>query len=307
MRSRPLGLAAKILVSALLVAFLARRWGGDAAFRDAIGRLDVGTFLAAEAVVAGGLLLSALRWRILLAARGVPLGLAKAVRLYFVGYFFNLFLPTTVGGDVVRALGVGGAPLPVVAGTILVERILGFGCLLAVGLAACHGAPHLGIVRPSLWAAALVYAVGLLLLARLPLGWADDPGAPRYLRGLARTARKVRGGGYPPRALAAALVLSLAWQLALVLANGLLSRGLGGVAPLGSLLALVPVIQAVGMIPVSFGGLGVREMGYEFFFRRSGFDPAGAVALAACFLGVTIAVALKGGILYMAFPLRERT
>ena len=307
MRSRPLGVALKLLVSGALVFVLARRWADEAAFRDALGRLEWRSFLAAEAIVAAGLVLSALRWRILLAARGVPLGLARAVRLYFVGYFFNLFLPTTVGGDVVRAVGIAGVPVSVVAGTILVERIVGFGCLLALGLAASHAAAHLAIVRPSLWIAAGVYAVGIVAVARAPLSWGDHPRAGRWLGGLARTARQLRGTGYSASTMAAVIALSAGWQVALVLANSVLSRGLGGVAPVSSLLALVPVIQAVGMIPVSFGGLGVREMGYEFFFRRSGFDPAGAVALAACFLAVTVALALKGGLLYLVFPLRGRS
>jgi uncharacterized membrane protein YbhN (UPF0104 family) len=307
MRSRPLQLAAKILVSGLLVAWLAHRYGGDPSFAAAIGRLDLGSFVEAAAIVAAGLVASAVRWRVLLAARGVAMSLGRAVRLYFIGYFFNLFLPTAVGGDVVRALGVGKpAGLAVVAGTILVERIVGFGCLLAVGLVASHLAPELAIVRPSLWAAGLAFAVGLLVLARAPLQWGQRPGAARWVAGLARTAAQVRGTAVPAGALAATIALSLAWQAALVAANAILSEGLGGVAPVRSLLAFVPVIQAIGMVPISVGGLGVREMGYEFFFRQAGYDGAGAVALAACFLGVTLALALTGGLLYLVSPLRER-
>jgi uncharacterized membrane protein YbhN (UPF0104 family) len=307
MRSRPLALAAKLAVSGALVVFLARRYGGDPGFRAALGRLDPASFLAAEGIVAAGLVLSALRWRVLLAAQGVSLPFGAAVRLYFVGYFFNLFLPTTVGGDVARALGARGiAPLSLVAGVILVERIVGFGCLLAVGLAASYGATVLDVVRPSLWLAAALYAAGVAALVAIPPGWGAKAGTRRWLGGALRAAQQVRAFGFRGGALSAAVALSLGWQVALALANGVLSDGLGGVAPLGSLLALIPVIQAVGMIPVSFGGLGVREMGYEFFFGRSGFDPAGAVALAACFLGVTLAVAVVGGVLYLVFPFRGR-
>ena len=306
MRSKPFTLAAKVLVSAALIVFLARRWGGNPDFRGALARLEWTAFAAAAGVIVVGLVLSAARWRLLLASRGVALGLPAAIRLYFVGYFFNLFLPTAVGGDVVRALGIPGTPVSVVAGTILTERILGFGCLLALGLGASLASPPLAIVRPALGLAAGVYAAGLLVLMRLPLEWSERPRAGRWLAGLARMARQVRGTPVPAATLIVALALSLGWQLALVAANGILSGGLGGVAPWTGLLALVPVIQAVGMLPVSFGGLGVREMGYEYFFRRAGFEPAGAVALAACFLGVTLAVALVGGILYLLFPLRAR-
>ncbi len=304
MRSKPLQVAVKLLVSGTLVAFLARRWGGDPEFREALARLDAAAFAAAVAIVAGGLVLSAMRWRVLLSARGADLPLRRAVRLYFVGYFFNLFLPTSVGGDVVRAVGVKGVPLPVVAGTVLMERILGFGCLLALGLGASLTGPGLAIVRPSLYVAAAVYAAALVALALAPLDRADA-GRPGWRGGLLRTAKQLRGSSYPRAALLRAVLLSLGWQLALVAANGVLSDALGGVAPWGALVALVPVIQAVGMLPVSFGGLGVREAGYAFFFARAGYEGAGAVALAAGFLGVTLAVAIAGGVVYLAFPVRE--
>jgi hypothetical protein len=290
----------------VLIGWLARRYGGDPVFRATLSRLDPASFLLAEAAVAGGLVLSAFRWRILLAAAGVPLGLGRAIRLYLVGYFFNFFLPTTVGGDVARAMGAGkGTPLPVVAGSILVERLVGFGSLLAVGIVASFAVESLAVARRVLLVGAAVFAgaTALLFLVRPPATRRDDPWGS-VLAGLSRTALEVRAYGFRPGALAAAAVLSLGWQAALVAANAALSSALGGVAPVRSLLALVPVVQAVTMIPVSFGGLGVREMGYEFFFREAGLEPGAAVALGVGFLGVTVALALKGGLVYLLVPLR---
>jgi uncharacterized protein (TIRG00374 family) len=303
-----MGLWWKLAVSLVLLGWLARRYGGDPGFRATLARLDAASFLTAEAAVAGGLVLSALRWRILLGAAGVPLGLGRAIRLYLVGYFFNFFLPTTVGGDVVRAMGVGrGTPLPVVAGSIVVERLVGFASLLAIGIVASFAVESLAVARKVLLVAGAVFAVATAVLLFAPVRASRRTGlAGRVLAGLSRTALEVRAYGFRPRSLAVAALLSLGWQAALVASNTVLSQALGGVAPLRSLLTLVPVVQAVTMIPVSFGGLGVREMGYELFFRESGLDPAGAVALGVAFLGVTVALALKGGLAYLVAPLRGR-
>jgi len=147
---------------------------------------------------------------------------------------------------------------------------------------------------------------GASVLFFLPLPEVRREGAlGRVRETLRKTALEVRAWGFHPRALAWGVALSLGWQLALVLSNAILSDALGGVAPLTSLLALVPVVQAISMIPVSFGGLGIREMGYEFFFRSSGHDPAGAVALGVGFLGVAVALAIKGGIAYIVVPIRD--
>ena len=94
-------------------------------------------------------------------------------------------------------------------------------------------------------------------------------------------------------------------KLVLVLVNVVLAQGLGGIAPAGTLGAIVPVVQAVSMIPVSFGGLGVREFGYEFFFRVSGLPAADGVALGVCFLGISMVLALLGGLVYLAAPVRS--
>lgn len=296
----------KILVSAVLVGVLVRRYGGDPEFRQTLSGLDPASFVLAELVLAAGLVVSALRWKLLLRAAGVALPFGAAVRLYFAAFFFNFLLPTSVGGDVVRAVGASRkAPLPVVAGTILVERFLGFGCLLGIGLAASLLVPSLATARGALLAAAGAFAAGGLALALAPLPEARPHGVlGKVAEGLASTAREFRAFGFHPGALAGATALSLVWQGALVLANVLLSDGLGGLAPLRSLLAVVPVVQAVAMIPVSFGGLGLREMGYEFFFASAGLDPAHGVALGACFLGVSVALALKGGLVYLIAPVR---
>jgi hypothetical protein len=213
-----------------------------------------------------------------------------------------------VGGDVVRALGVGrGARVPVVVGSILVERVLGFACLLLIGTAASFAVPGLAAARTALLGASAAFAAFALLVVVAPLPEATGEGrGGRLLKGLVETAREVRGYGFHGAALGAGFLLSAAWQLALVAANGLLADGLGGVVTWASLLAVVPVVQAVAMIPVSFGGLGLREMGYEYFLGRAGFDPSGAVALAACFLAVSVSLALKGGLVYLLAPVRGR-
>lgn len=307
-RRRILGLPIKVIVSLVLVAYLVYRYGGDAEFRHTLAHIAPKSFALAVGMLALGLVLLALRWKVLLEAAGVPLPLRTSIRLVFVGYFFNFFLPTTVGGDVARALGVGSrASLTVVGGSVLVERLLGFACLLAIGVVASFGVPALVITRNALWIATAVFVVGTLVLLFAPLPRTKGEGmVGRVVGGLSGVALQVRAYGFRPAALAVALALSFAWQFALVLVNATLSNGLGGIAPFGSLLALVPAVQAITMIPVSVGGLGVRELGYEYFFRTSGFDPAGAVALAASFLAATIVLALVGGVAYALGPAPER-
>jgi uncharacterized membrane protein YbhN (UPF0104 family) len=291
-------LALKILVSALCLSILVARYGNDPSLRRSFSKLDPSAFLFALLLLGAGLVLSALRWKILLAAAGVQLSLARAAHLYFVGYFFSALLPTSVGGDVLRAWALKGtAPLAVAAGSILVERILGFGCLLLLGLAGSFAAPGAAPARHALSIAAAIYIVGLILVLRGRIPSPKNRFLSRIFAVLERVRREIQSYGLHAKPIA----------LALIAVNLVLSRGMGGTIPLSSLLVLVPVVQALTMIPISLGGLGVREMGYEFFFRSSGFDPAEGVALGLAWLSVSMIFALLGGSLALLRPMpREK-
>ncbi|MBZ0266580.1 flippase-like domain-containing protein, partial [bacterium] len=177
MRSGWGGLLLKLAVSLFLVVWLVRRYGGDQEFRATLSGLHPGAFAAAAGIIGGGLVISALRWKVLLAAAGVPVSLARATRLYFIGYFFNLLLPTTVGGDVVRASGIGrAASLSLVGGSIVIERLLGFGCLLGIGITASLLRSEMAAVRTVLLAAGAAYVVGVVLLATVTLAESGAPG-----------------------------------------------------------------------------------------------------------------------------------
>jgi uncharacterized protein (TIRG00374 family) len=298
-------LAAKIAVSVLCLGILIVRYGNDASLRQSLARLDPRAFFFSLGLLGVGLVLSALRWKILLAAAGVQLRLTRAVHLYFVGYFFNALLPTSVGGDVLRVWALKGtAPLAVAAGSVLVERILGFGCLLLLGLVGSFGAQAAAPARPGLALGVVLYALGLWIVLRGPIPQRAGQGImARGLAALARVRSEIQSYGMHFKAIGCGLLLSFVWQGILIAVNAILSRGMGGTAPIASLLVLVPVVQALTMIPISLGGLGIREMGYEFFFRTWGFNPAEGVALGFAWLGVSMIFALLGGALALVRPL----
>ena len=296
-------------MSAICIGVLGTRYGRDPELRASLSGLDPRAFVLALALLAGGLVLSALRWRLLLASAGVRIGPAKATRLVFVGYFFSALLPTAVGGDFARALALrGSASLAVVGGSIVVERLLGFACLIALGLMGASVDGALAPARAALLLGAGAYLAGIafLVFAR----FSDVPrggGMVARVRGAAiRLLAQVRAFGFHGRALAWGAALSLAWQLILVAVHVILSRGLEGTAPIASLVVLVPVVQAIAMIPISIGGLGIRELGYESFFRASGFDPREGVALGLGWLAASTSLALVGGALFAWRPRASR-
>src|SRR2546421_4796692 len=98
--------AVRIAVSALLLAFLLSR-SNIHVLTSALARGRPLLILAAFGLMMGVLLAGTLRWHVFLESLGVELPLLATLRLYLVGTFFNAFLPTGVGGDAYKAVGLG--------------------------------------------------------------------------------------------------------------------------------------------------------------------------------------------------------
>src|SRR5262245_10820536 len=134
---RTLLVIAQVCISAALLFFLLRRI--DLARLIAIwGDLRQPFLWLALVLQLGGVLISALKWWLLLRASGHPTPYLWAVRIYLVGQFFSNFLPTQIGGDAVRVYYLTrriGRPAIAIA-SVFVERITGFLALTLIGAAA---------------------------------------------------------------------------------------------------------------------------------------------------------------------------
>src|SRR5215211_3290538 len=134
---RTLLVIAQFCISAALLFFLLRQI--DLARLIAIwGGLRQPFLLLALVLQLGGVLISALKWWLLLRASGQPAPYFWAIRIYLIGQFFSNFLPTQIGGDAVRVYYLTrriGRPAIAIA-SVFVERITGFLALTLIGTVA---------------------------------------------------------------------------------------------------------------------------------------------------------------------------
>ena len=268
---------------------------------------DLRLMLAAFALFATGTVARAVRWMALLRALDIQAPLRRLVELYFVGTFFNIFLPSGFGGDAVRVLELTKDTHAASAlGTVIVDRMTGILMLFAMALAAL---PFSGGLLPAgtataigLMAAGGLTAGGVVLQGGLLRRWGGWLPGPLSLSGegaLARTFQAVTDCG--PRAIAQALGMSLLFNLLLVSVNYLAARAVGvDIAPAYFLL-FVPVLSITLMLPISVGGLGVREGTAIILFGQAGVDEAAAVAASlAVYIVTTVLTGLLGGVIYLA-------
>ena len=262
-RDRWLNLA-RLLISAAALGFLFWKIGlGEtvAVLRTA----DLRLLWLAFGLSLLSLVIRAGRWAVLLRALDLQVPFGRLVQLYFVGAFFNSFLPSGFGGDVVRALELTqDTPSPAAAGTVLVDRMSGLLVLFARGL----GALPFSAARLAGWLVWLLVGVagggllaGALLLEGRALRWATAR-LPNWLSlagsgPLGRIYAAVTGCGW--RAVGQALAISLVFNLINILINFLCGRAVGIGLDLGYFFITAPLISITLLVPISVGGVGVRD------------------------------------------------
>ncbi len=242
-----------------------------------------------------------IRLQQVLGALGVMLPLPLLIRLSFIGMFFNNFLPTSTGGDVVKAYYIGrSADVAWIAWVgVVVDRALGSATFLLLALMALVTRPNDQLLgRIGWWYVAAGLCVGCVVIGAMvwARGMLRRGGAPAWCVRLQPLLVLMDQRSRVLGRMGLAAIWSLATQLLGVVAMLCLSRSLGLPIGLMELLLVMPLVAAASMVP-SINGLGVRESALVLCLERSvGRDSA--LALALLLLAMLIAISLVGGVLY---------
>jgi uncharacterized membrane protein YbhN (UPF0104 family) len=292
----------RVLISAGALVFLFWKIGlGEtlAALRHA----DLRYWMAAFLLFLVSLVIRAYRWLVLI--RGLNLGVpfGHLLRLYFVGVFFNAFLPSSFGGDVVRALELTqDADSSAAVGTVLLDRMTGLLVLFVMGLAMLPF--HTALMESWLVGLLLTVAGGglvvgaLILEGRFLRRLTEHLPAALSLVGqgpLAKVYAAITGCGW--RAVLKALEISIIFNVVNVLVNWLCGQTVGAGIGLGYFFVVTSLLSVSGLIP-SIGGWGIREAVSTAIFVPVGIDENVAAAIGVALGGVNLATGLVGGILY---------
>ena len=259
--------------------------------------------------------LSSMKWGLLLRAHGIKAGQLALLRAYWIGSFASNYLPSSVGGDIVRALVIRAqGSLAVVASSILVERLTELAVLLLLSAGALAVQPEpfraLGILLP-LWLLVLAAAGAVLGVA------AGGQPTARFLGRLAnarqRTVRRLAAkllklvsatDGYRravPLVLAA-MLMSLPFYGILILFQYALLEAVGASVSLAQVASIAPLIPLIALIPASINGLGLTEGAFTLFYMQVGVPAETAFAAALLRRVISVLVSLVGGLFWLADP-----
>ena len=305
--------AAKVVVSLALLVLLFSRVD-MAHIWTSVRHASLPWLLAALCLYTLNIAASTWRWHTLLKAQDVPIRRRRLFGSFLVANFFNNFLPSNIGGDVIRIRDTAPAAqsTALAATVVLVDRGLGLmglvlisamGATMAVSL---HGQGVLPVWPSWLWAgffagAAVavpaMYSPESLGKVLRPLTFLHPEWVGEQIRTLTDTLMVFRqkplsvvqcfGGAVLVQALVVAFYLAVV-------------RALNIPVTAADLAVIVPLSLIVQMLPVSVNGFGVREATFSFYFTRVGLPIESAILLSLVAAGLTMVHSLSGAAVYVS-------
>jgi uncharacterized protein (TIRG00374 family) len=251
-------------------------------------------FLVAVALMAAAAVVGALRWRVLLHGAAIPVSRLRASRVFSASLVLNNVLPTSVGGDALRAWLVGretGRLLGAATATI-VDKVTALLCLFALGwltLALDAGSVPSSVVGVFAWVTAgLVAAIAVAALVAAGVRPVLHRVPERLAGAVRETWATVRVWAGSARLVASVVGLGLVYQALAVLALVAVAKTVG-VELSFALAAISAAIVLVAMlVPVSIGGLGVREGGFVLLLAQADVDGAPATLVSLLGAGAVV-------------------
>jgi len=309
MQKKTFFLLLKISLSVALILWITEDIALDSVF-TVMATSSTSLLIFAFSLFFVGYVITAFRWRTLIRVQGGDAPIFFLVRSFMVALFFNNFLPSTVGGDVVRMYDswrLGNSKSDAVT-VVLVDRFLGVIVLLCFALLALIFDETVADEVPLITAWVTVGLGGIALttwlMLKIPASYAEafcsERGriVARIGSSLAKVLRSFQAYRHAKIEVFRALVLSVLLQINVVVCFIVLARAIGIELPVESMFLIIPVAIFIMMIPISINAIGVREAVFVFLFSMYGIENVQALAFAWTAYSLTLLQGILGGIVF---------
>lgn len=271
-------------------------------------QVDVRFFIPITLLLLLNTVLSALKWRLFLLADGVDIPLAVLTRTYLVGSFYNMFLPSSIGGDYYRIYDIARRSNETIrsAASVFADRFSGFLAMVTLALvSSVIVSIHIGSLMFFIGPVVLFLVILMLTIAlyretpfRLLLKWTCLDRIAAVSRICDKLFESFACYGSDYRLLVKIMIISFVFQSLVITITYLLALSLHAVVPFSYFSAFVPLINLMEALPISIYGIGVRDAGYVFFFGWAGLTEIQTRSIALLFVAMTVCYSLVGGIIH---------
>jgi len=247
-----------------------------------------------------GQAICAYKWKLITKVAGYRKTLSEHIEYYFIGMFFNLFLPSTIGGDVGKAYYLykndkNGRKSTAVY-SVIAERFTGLSVLVWLGTIAT--------VTPAAAPVPFIFKfLGISLTLTILIGSPLFPGfIKKFFKPDHWLNRKLLNDVlvfWDHTLIAKCLFWSLISHLLIVVIHILIGLSINLHLPIGYYFIFYPIVSIIGFLPISFNGIGIREGSYIYFLSLIGISQGAGFAFGLLWFVIIVITSLIGGIFYI--------
>jgi uncharacterized protein (TIRG00374 family) len=306
----------KIVISILLMGYLL--WEANIhELLNLLKAVDIPLLVLIYSACVPGILFCTYKWKVLLQAQGINSpGFLRLWALYHMGGFFSNFLPSDIGGDLVRSYAVGRANNKQAESfaAVAVERISGFVAMIFYGIIGifinCQLAVELNLIYIFAGSVFLVFVFICLFLNRKFAKWLMKAFNYTPLKKIVPKINKLYESFYLYKQkkyiLFYVMILSFVFQLYAIWYPYALLITTGTHLSYFNFMLIFPAIMVISIIPITINSIGVREGAFVYFFSHMGISSSQALVLALLYRVGVLLPSLIGGLIYMFGDLSKR-
>ncbi len=242
-------------------------------------------------------IMAATRWFLLSMSLGLAGGWSSYVSFYYIGQFFNLFMPSTIGGDFFKVMFVSRGRRDIFAALLSVagDRVIGLLTMLLTGTAALLLFPEKFCTGKESW---LLCGSGIVVIGLLLLFLFRDRLLSVLPRVFAEKLMLLAGLYRHPATLIQIVLLSILLNSAFVAVSVVLARHIGINLHPSYYFVIFPLTAMITVLPVSFNGMGLREGSMVYLLALQNIPFEKALSLSLCIFAVQCSAGVAGGLLY---------
>lgn len=248
------------------------------------------------------------RWKILLLDHGVDVSNWILLERNWIGRFLSNFLPGRMGGDIYRIFGRMDVAVDKskLASSVFLDRLIGIIALLTYVCVAAAFQTSV-VMKTGLGIMIVVSALGILLVApwfltHAPKHWllkvTDRLPDGKVKKVVSSLVNALIEGTQKKSTIVYAFFISLIFHLLGAVASYFSLRAMGFEIPLITVILIIPLVNLIAQIPISFNGLGLREGAFTLLFTTLGVPPAVSIGAALVDRIVAVLMSLIGGMMY---------
>ncbi len=246
-----------------------------------------------------------IRWNFLLKAQGIQISEIRSYLYLLVSFFFNNFLPSGLGMDVIRSAYAGEeGNFEKAFGASIMERILGMIGMMIIGVFAVFSGKSEFIKLSILYLGLILLTILIYyFFTSLKVEWLKEKLLSIKLLNLGKSIREFYRAVKIYKSKRKTIIIGIAYsvlvQMVITLINYFIAKGLAIPVPFSALLAFIPIITIISLIPLTINGLGLRETAYVYFFSSIGIAESEAFSISLVYLAISVITSSIGGIIFV--------